>query len=389
MNKNILIIDDEVEILHSLQRQFRRKYNVLTCSDPKEAIIMMKEHDIQVVISDQRMPELSGVELFGILKESHPDTIRLLLTGYTDIEAVIDAINHGSIYRYIQKPWNSIELEAILNEAFEKYDLIHTNRNLMLKLKQHNKELDQKVKARTEELEKINQNLEILNSEKNTFIRTAAHDLRNPIGVAASMANLIALEINSLPQNLQIEYLNIIEERCDYSLNLINNLLDISKIESGQLDIAAESIDYKDLIQKTIEFNRIFAKLKNIEIKTDYYDDPIIAMLDKQRIEQVLTNLVSNAVKYSYPDSQVIVKVSRKGAILRTTIIDSGIGINEEEHKGLFTPFYKASSRPTGGETSTGLGLAIVKKIVTEHGGSVGFRSKPGTGSEFWFDLPQ
>jgi len=389
MKNNILLIDDEVEILNTLRRQLRRKYNVLTCNDPREAIDIMNNNDIQVVLSDQRMPELSGVELFGLLKSNHPDTIRLLITGYTDLEAVIDAINTGSIYRYIQKPWNPVELELIIDEAFEKYNLMHSNRTLMQELKKHNEKLDHLVNERTKELENANEHLQELNKEKNRFLRTAAHDLRNPIGVASSLANLIAAELNTLPDNLKIKYLKIIEERCDFSLEMINNLLDISKIETGNLDAKAEPVNYAALVNKTIEFNTIFSKQKHISITADI--DPTLGelLIDKQLIEQVLTNLISNAIKYSYPEGKIKISCIKSNGKVLTRVKDYGTGIKKDEQEGLFTPFYRSSTRPTAGESSTGLGLAIAKKIITVHDGTIGFESEEGKGSCFWFTLPE
>ena len=117
---NLLVVDDEIEILKSIKRQFRKKYNVFTAENAIEALQVMANESIQVVISDQRMPAMSGTEFLNIVKEKFPEALKLIITGYSDIEAVIGAINEGQIFRYITKPWNPIELESILSEAFEK-----------------------------------------------------------------------------------------------------------------------------------------------------------------------------------------------------------------------------------------------------------------------------
>ena len=128
---NLLIVDDEVEITKSIARQFRRKYNVYSATSATNAISIMEKEHIQVILSDQRMPEMTGVDFFGAIKDKYPDALKLLLTGYSDIEAVIGAINEGQVFRYITKPWNPEELDSIVNEAFEKYELITNNRRLM------------------------------------------------------------------------------------------------------------------------------------------------------------------------------------------------------------------------------------------------------------------
>lgn len=132
----LLVIDDELEIAKSLQRQFRRKYLVHIATSADEALQIMREQSIQIVISDQRMPGITGVEFFAHIKHSHPDTIRILLTGYADIDAVIDAINDGSIFRYLKKPWDRVEIERVLSDAYEHHFLVSENNRLLNELHQ-------------------------------------------------------------------------------------------------------------------------------------------------------------------------------------------------------------------------------------------------------------
>jgi len=127
---NILVIDDETGVTKSLFRQFRRKYNVFTANSGQEAIAIMKEENIQIVISDQRMPGMTGLDFFSLIKDNYPDAIKIMLSGYSDIEAVIGAINEGQVFRYISKPWKPEELSNLLAEATEKYELITKNKRL-------------------------------------------------------------------------------------------------------------------------------------------------------------------------------------------------------------------------------------------------------------------
>jgi PAS domain S-box-containing protein len=153
MIRKILIIDDEVEITKSLYRQFKRRYSVFTATNTAEAIAILKTEDIHVIVSDQRMPDMTGVAFFAQIKNDFPDTIKLILTGYSDIEAVIAAINKAQVFRYVTKPWNPEELDWTINEAFEKYELQATNRDLVANLKHANAGLEKKVKDRTLQLE--------------------------------------------------------------------------------------------------------------------------------------------------------------------------------------------------------------------------------------------
>lgn len=157
--KRILIIDDEVEITKALVRQFKRRYTVFSANSALEAMDILEKEDIQVVISDQRMPSMSGVEFFSNIKSKYPDIIKLILTGFTDINNVIDAINKGQVFRYITKPWNPEELDWTINEAFEKFLLQSRNRELLIELSNTNVYLEEKVKERTEKLSELNENL--------------------------------------------------------------------------------------------------------------------------------------------------------------------------------------------------------------------------------------
>ncbi len=384
----LLLIDDEIEIVKSLQRQFRKRYKVFIANNTVEAEEIIEHEQINVVISDQRMPGMTGVEFLSKIKTQHPEIIRLILTGYSDIEAIIQAINEGNIFRYVTKPWNPDELDNIVNDAFERYSLAQNNKILMSRLEEANLQLENKVKQRTFELMEANKELTELNKEKNKFLGIAAHDLRNPIGVAASFADLLITEFESFLDQEKRHYLSVILERCEFSIKLLDDLLDISKIEAGKLELVFERLNYVDFIEKLINEYKVFARKKNISFDFRYADFNHSFTFDKTRIEQVLMNLANNAIKYSPKNSTVTVTVEKSGDFIKTSITDQGIGIPAEELGLLFNPFQKTSIKPTAGESSTGLGLAISKKIIEKHGGTIAAESTVGKGSTFYFTLP-
>lgn len=157
--QKILIIDDEVEITKSLLRQFKRTYTVFSATSAVDALKILESEDIQVIVSDQRMPGMTGIEFFSKIRSNFPDIIKLILTGYTDLEAVVSAINEGQVFRYISKPWNPDELDWTIKEAFEKYELQATNKQLIIDLRESNLNLEEKVKQRTQKLAEINESL--------------------------------------------------------------------------------------------------------------------------------------------------------------------------------------------------------------------------------------
>jgi len=240
------------------------------------------------------------------------------------------------------------------------------------------------INVTTKELEEQNQLLKSLNEQKNEFLGIAAHDLRNPIGVIQGFSEL-------LEENIADEFKDYTEEITKMSskmLSLLDDLLDISKIEAGKLDLNKYEIDYNAFVAQNIRMNELLAKSKGIKIVSDLEVHELIVSVDEEKINQVLNNLIGNAIKYSYPGSTITVKVFKEINQLVTQVIDNGQGIPEKEIEGLFYPFKQTSVRPTSGETSHGLGLAIVKKIIEGHNGHVGVSSEFGKGSVFSFILP-
>jgi len=188
----VLCVDDEQNILNSLKRLLRREgYTLLTASSGRKGLEILRENDVHLVLSDQRMPEMNGTDFLAKVKKNHPDTIRIILTGYTEVDAITESINRGNIYKFFLKPWNDENLKLEIAKALEQYDLIQTNKRLREtiikqneKLRQINETLEKKVKKRTQELEIKNQALELS--------RAVLEDLPFPI-IGISSENIIAL----------------------------------------------------------------------------------------------------------------------------------------------------------------------------------------------------
>jgi len=139
---NVLYIDDEINNINSFKASFRRIFTVFTAESAAEGKIILDKEDIHVILSDQRMPKTTGIEFFQSILETHPDPIRILITGYTDINAVIDAINVGQVYKYLSKPWNEEDIKNFIYKAFEVVDLRRKNKELTEKLLDANKKLE-------------------------------------------------------------------------------------------------------------------------------------------------------------------------------------------------------------------------------------------------------
>jgi response regulator RpfG family c-di-GMP phosphodiesterase len=152
-NFNILYVDDEENNLTSFKAALRRYYNIYTAQTGVDALEIFKQHDIQVIVTDQRMPNMTGVQFLQHIPDE-PDNIRMILTGFSDMDAIIEAINTGKVYRYITKPWDKDELKITIDNALEAVNLRRDNKHLIAELKENNEHLEEKVRQRTIEIEK-------------------------------------------------------------------------------------------------------------------------------------------------------------------------------------------------------------------------------------------
>ncbi|MBT7956268.1 MAG: transporter substrate-binding domain-containing protein [Rhodospirillaceae bacterium] len=235
------------------------------------------------------------------------------------------------------------------------------------------------------ELAKLNEDLHEVNQLKNKFLGMAAHDLRNPIGAIGGMSKLILeMDLEATQKN---DFIISINKTSNQMLALLNDLLDISAIESGQFNLNLERGNLAHLMKERIDLVAIVAQDKGIKIRSGTGDSPEFEF-DHDRISQVIDNLLSNAVKFSAPDSVVYASIKTEASTVTLEVRDSGQGIRPDEIKLVFNSFEKLSAEPTAGEKSTGLGLAIVKRIVDAHGGEIWVESKLGEGSTFSFSLP-
>ena len=238
------------------------------------------------------------------------------------------------------------------------------------------------------ELIKRNIELERLNELKNEFIGVAAHDLRNPLqviqGSSVMLLNKRFGELNAEQQ----QFVQVIRRNSEFMVKLITDLLYISKIEAGKLKLELQETDLIGLVERNIELNRLLLEQKQIRISFFAEDDFPMVFVDSAKIEQVLNNLISNAGKFSAPNTEVEVRAAKSDTEVIISVRDEGQGIPPDELNRLFIPFENLSVKSTGGEQSTGLGLAIVKRVVEGHGGRIWVQSEVGVGSTFSFSLP-
>lgn len=330
-----------------------------------------------------------------------------------DWQLGVPILDHVEVLSFGGALWNerllivaaktSDELEKLVNELAQMgNEQINSLRSVMkahadLIKKQEQKEsslydelgrLNNELANLQRELTKKNIELEKLNEEKNRFLGIAAHDLRNPLNAIQMYSEFLSDEASEVLTPEQLEFVSIIHSSSQFMLRLVNDLLDVAKIESGKLELNLARTDLIDLIRHNVTLNNTMASKKNISIDFHYDQDIPVVLVDTAKIEQVLNNLIVNAIKFSNPGSVINVKVARSGKEAVISVKDQGQGIPDGEIDKLFKPFQRTSVRSTGGEDSTGLGLAIVRKIVMGHQGRVWVESEVGKGSTFYVALP-
>jgi signal transduction histidine kinase/CheY-like chemotaxis protein len=226
---------------------------------------------------------------------------------------------------------------------------------------------------------------EAANRAKSEFLSRMSHELRTPLNAILGFTQLLELDN---PSKSQTESIGHISKAGQHLLSLINEVLDIARIESDRLPLVAESIDIHDFVRETVDLIRPLAYRHQIDVI--FGDDPSITrpvLADRQRLKQVLLNLLSNAVKYNRPLGSVTIACVAQGGRFRVKVSDTGMGIPEDKLHRLFLPFERLGAETTNIE-GTGLGLALSQRIVDALGGELGYQSTPGEGSTFWIELP-
>lgn len=383
----LLVISTEPARLEALTRQLERNYTVYTAADAEAACRIMTETLIEVVLADQRLPDMLGSELFRMMRTEFPDTVRLLHTADNDPQALIAAVNEGGVYRILSHPCDPAELTDAIREAFDHYSGAIQNRRLLKDLQAAKGVLEQRLAERASDDPEAANHLRALDEQRAAFMGMAAHDLRSPITVVLGFTDLL-LDERTPPEDHR-EFIEVIRESMHDMLALLNDLLDISAIDSGNLKLRTTEVNLKRFLNRVLRLNRRIGEQKQIWLEAEIEPNLPDFRFDRQRIEQVLNNLISNAFKFSHSGTTVTLRVRRIEAGVEFSVTDQGLGIRDDEIGRIFDAFEKMSNRPTANEPSTGLGLSICRRIVELHHGIISVESQLGKGSRFTFTLPQ
>lgn len=363
MQHTILVVDDEKDIVESLERQFRKNCRILKAYSGMEALKILQTEKVQLIISDQRMPEMTGVQLFSRVQILQPDAIRILLTGYTDVASIIAAINTGQIYRYVTKPWDPTDLEIVINKALETYDL-----------RSELKEKNAKLQSALDELK-------VLDHAKNHFMILIGHELKTPLTAISSFTALLKEENLGEPAT---KYISRIEQGGQRLQEIVVDVLDILSAEVGQMPVnkGVHRVS-QATAQAALVFNDSVLK-KNLTIKQK--DTKAVAFYDPTLIQKVLKKIIHNAIKFANEGSSVEIDATTSGEFVDISVKNSGPMITADKIQAVLKPFTLDEDimHHTNG---LGLGLSVCQSLLKRHGSqltitsnrsetTVGFRLK-------------
>ncbi len=345
MKHSILCVDDEVDNVDALERLFRRKYNVFKATSGAEALRLMKTEKIALIVTDQRMPSMTGVEFLAESMKTQPDTIRILLTGFTDIESVISAINSGQIYRYVTKPWDPVDLANTVDKAIERYDL-------SAELKEKNQALQLALKE-----------LKTLDEAKSNFMILINHELKTPLTVILSFLSL--LQESELDTDQQ-KYVSRISTSADRLQALINDSLELVSAETGTLPIKVTGINLKKLMgELKAEYqSQLEKKSMTLNLVTEAGE----VRADAKALRSVLSRLLDNAIKFGHENSEIEFESKElDGKTVQVSLVNEGKGIKAETIAKILKPF-SLDENIMHHSKGTGLGLSVVQAVLRRLG---------------------
>ncbi|NFV79111.1 ATP-binding protein [Magnetospirillum aberrantis] len=519
--ENVLVVDDEPQILTAITDLIEDEFAVWTASDGPTALKILEMQEMSVILSDQRMPGMSGAEFLGAAREIS-DATRVLVTGYSDLDALVKAVNLGQIHAYLSKPWNPLELKVVVRTAADRWRLGRTlqhERNLLRSLmdnvpdaiffkdrslhftrvnpaqakvlgvegsnevvghmlgdlvpqeraalveeqerdviergapmvdrvesmldsegnahwysitkvpirerdqvvglvgiarditkrkqaedylRRAHEELQKAVEERTrwlrqeirrraqaeEQTRAARDTAEAASRAKTIFLANMSHELRTPLNAIIGFAELAATLMNDQESQRLAGYMGDITESAHHLLRVINDILDVSRIEVGKVTLREEDVDVALVIQSAMRLAGHVAAAKHQTLALRMADPFPRLSADERLLKQILLNIVSNAAKFTPEGGHVTVTAEEVDGAIRITIEDDGVGIAPHDIPLVLQPFGQAENTLTPKHEGTGLGLPLAKGFMELHGGTLELKSEVGKGTRITLTFP-
>ena len=371
MSARILVVDDEEVLRYMVISSLKEEgYEVDGAEDGEQAIEIIQSRPYDLVLLDIQMPVVDGIGVLKFVKERHPNAEVIMLTAISDVNVAVECMKLGSS-EFLIKPVDPDALSARVRTVLRA------------------QEAERAKQQAKEELERA----------KADFTAMLVHDLRSPLsGVKGALECIRELGQDRVLDQLHYDMMQVAVPACEKMLALINQILDLSKLEAGKLLLSKEKVDFSDLVEYISKSLRIPIKNKKLHLEQKLSSDLPKVDVDPDKIGQVLMNFVSNSIKFTPEGGTISILADVKetmegpdngsGKQLVVSITDTGAGISDEEFPLLFEKYKQTMAGKTSEAKGTGLGLVINKRIIEAHGGKVWVESELNKGTAFHFTIP-
>src|SRR5881628_775906 len=382
----VLVVDDEESVVVTMKAILQLDgYDVATTTSGVKARALVRKVEYDLVLTDLRLEDGDGLDVLKAVRERYPDTITIMLTGYASLESAIQAIRAGA-YDYLVKPSEVEELRSTVARGIERRRLGQELRQRVVELEQANREiadlnssLQRRIDEATAELKERYEQLKELDRMKSQFLSIASHELKTPITAMSGFLQVALRRVRRLSQGDApapvaeglsgvTDQLEIVYRQTGKLARLVDELLDVSRIQTGRIEFRYGDVDLSELASEVATRMQLTTTAHEISVRRDSEN---VVTADRDHLEQVLNNLVTNAIKYSPAGGAITIDVRPDDRGVRLSVTDQGIGIPEKELEAIFGLFYRSPDRTARDAAGMGLGLYISKEIVVRHGGRI------------------
>jgi len=367
MGSSVLVVDDEASVATTIKAILELDgHQVVAETKGEAAIRQLREREFDVVLTDLRLEDIDGLEVLREVQRRWPDTSAIMLTGYASLESAVAALRSGA-YDYLIKPSDVDELRATVGRAIER----------------------RRLRQRLVELEQLDR-------LKTQFLSMASHELRTPLTAVSGFLQIARRRISKLAGNVDpgwvkdeasrtVDTLSMADRQAKKLARLIDELLDVSRLQQGRVELRLTEVDLGEVVREVAERMQLLSEAHDVRVQIE--GEPAI-VADRDRIEQVLENLIGNAIKYSPDGGPVEIALNVRGGEARLSVSDQGIGIALPEIEKVFGLFYRSPDPRADQVGGLGLGLYISREIVARHHGRLWAARNAGSGTTFHVRLP-
>jgi len=367
----ILLVDDDINILDTARDILEDAgYNVTTVSDGAKAIAALEQTTFHLVIVDFQLPDATGLELARKVRERNDSTLVILMTGHASLEMAVKAIQEA-VYDYLIKPVDPVQLKRTIEKALDQQRLKLENKRLL------------------DDLQQTNDKMARLDALKSRMLKILSHDLRTPLSSIRGYSELLRSGAKGRLTDAQKKMVEITMQEADHLNGLINDLLDLAHIATGNFNLDCRPTSCSYLLDKAVQRTKLISEMKEVPVEVIVASELPEIPVDMTRMVQVISNLIRSALKYSSRGSRVFLNVIKKEKNIDLRVSYAGMGFSKEQAQALFQPINRPINEPADSLDGLRIILALAREVLQAHGGDLGLESRGSDlGATFWMLIP-